>query len=144
MAMDIPPGFEPIGRLCTSPFLEQIGPLYFRRQDKNLVLGLRVGKTHTNARGTAHGGLLVTMADVALGYQLAFSQDPPIGATTANMSADFMGGANLGDWLEAHVETQQIGSRMAYANCYLTVGEKRIARVSAVFLRSGDLPKSGG
>ena len=143
--MEIPAGFEPLERLRTSPFLERVGPLFFKREGKNLVLGLRVDQTHANARGTAHGGLLLTMADVALGYQLAFSVDPPAGATTVNMSADFLGGARVGDWVEARVEAHQLGARMAFANAYLTVGDKRIARVSAVFARGDSpLPKRGG
>ena len=134
--MEIPNGFRPMAELRTSPFLDRVGPFYFRRRDRDLVLGLRVGEGHANARGTAHGGLLLTMADVALGYQLAFSQDPPVLATTVSMSADLIGGANVGDWLEASVDTQQLGSRMAFANAYLTAGERRVARVSAAFLRT--------
>jgi acyl-coenzyme A thioesterase 13 len=142
--MDIPNGFRPIGELRSSPFLDHVGPFYFRRQERNLTLGLRVGDDHANARGTAHGGLLLTMADVALGYQLAFSQEPPAGATTVSMSADFLGAAAVGEWLEAHVEMQQLGSRMAFANAYLTVGDKRVARVSGSFLRSESLPPRKG
>ena len=133
--MDIPNGFRPMGELRTSPFLDRIGPFYFRRQDHALTLGVRVGEIHANARGTAHGGLLLTLADVALGYQLAFSQDPPAAATTTSISADFLGAASLGDWVEAHVDMQQLGSRMAFANAYLSAGDKRVARVSATFLR---------
>ena len=132
--MDIPQGFRPMGELRTSPFLDRVGPFYFRRQERELTLGVRVGDIHTNARGTAHGGLLLTLADVALGYQLAFSQDPPAAATTVGISADFLGAASLGDWVEAHVDMQQLGSRMAFANAYLTAGDKRVARVSATFL----------
>jgi acyl-coenzyme A thioesterase 13 len=51
------------------------------------------------------------------------------------MSADFIGGAAVGDWLEAHVDEYQVGSRMAFANAYLMVGEKQVARMSGVFLR---------
>jgi acyl-coenzyme A thioesterase 13 len=143
--MDIPAGFQPMDQLRTSPFLDRVGPFFFQRQDRNLVLGVRVGETHANARGTAHGGLLLTMADVALGYQLAFSQDPPVAATTVSMSADFLGAASLGDWVEAHVEMQQLGARMAFANAYLAAGEKRVARVSASFLRGeGSLPPARG
>ena len=134
--MDIPADFEPLERLRTSPYLERVGPLYFKREGNTLVLALRVDKTHANARGSAHGGLLLTLADVALGYQLAFSVDPPAGATTVGMSADFLGGAQVGDWVEARVDTHQLGARMAFANAYLTVDGKRIARVSGVFLRA--------
>jgi acyl-coenzyme A thioesterase 13 len=131
-----PSGFEPIAGLRTSPFLDHVGPLFFRRTGPAVVLGLRVGPAHTNARGLAHGGLLLTMADVALGYQLAFSEEPPARLLTVSMSADFTGAARLGDWVEAHVDSQRLGARMAFANAYLTVRGERIARVSAVFSRA--------
>ena len=71
-----PPGFEPLFR--TSPFLETVGPLFYRRDpERGLVIGLRIAEKHANARGFAHGGLLVTLADIALGYQTAFGRDPP-------------------------------------------------------------------
>ncbi len=85
-----PPGFEPLFR--TSPFLETVGPLFYRRDpERGLVIGLRIAEKHANARGIAHGGLLVTLADIALGYQTAFGQDPPAGLITANLTADFAG-----------------------------------------------------
>jgi acyl-coenzyme A thioesterase 13 len=133
--MDVPAGFEPLTKLRTSPFLDHVGPFFYQWQEKRLVLGLRIAETHANARGTAHGGLLLTMADVGLGYHMAMSQDPPMRATTVSMSADFIGSAGIGDWLEAHVEINQLGARLAFANAYLMVGEKRVARVSGVFLR---------
>jgi acyl-coenzyme A thioesterase PaaI-like protein len=102
--MDVPKNFRPIAELRTSPFLDRVGPLFFEWRGKKLVLGLRIDPSHANARGTAHGGLLLTLADVALGYQMALSQEPPIRATTISMSADFIGGAAVGDWLEAHVD----------------------------------------
>jgi uncharacterized protein (TIGR00369 family) len=142
--MNIPENFRPITELRTSPFLERIGPLFFEWRGKKLVLGLRVDETHTNARGTAHGGLLFALGDVALGYQIALSQDPPIRATTVSVSADFVGAAAVGDWLEAHVDDFQLGSRLAFAHAYLRVGEKQMARVSGVFLRLGEVKASGG
>ena len=129
-----PPGFEPLFR--TSPFLETLGPFLFRRIGNGFVLGLRVAEKHTNARGTAHGGLLLTLSDIALGYTAAFSEEPPLSLTTANICADFAGHAKIGDWVEAHVDIQKIGHRLVFANAYLVVGAERIARASAVFARN--------
>jgi acyl-coenzyme A thioesterase 13 len=96
MQSDPPPDFEPLFR--TSPFLETIGPLFYRRDPElGLVIGLRVLPKHANARGIAHGGLLVTLADIALGYQTAFGQEPPAGLITANLTADFAGVAKIGE-----------------------------------------------
>ena len=135
--MDLPPNFKPLFR--TSPVLDLIGPLFCRGEGKGLVIGLRAERKHCNARGTVHGGILATLADVALGYVMAFSSDPPTRLVTANLSLDFAGAANAWDWLEAHVDILKQGSRLSFANCYITVGEQRVVRASAVFLVTGQL-----
>ena len=132
----VPEGFEPLGR--TSPLLELLGPFYSRGAGTSLVLGLRVAKKHTNARGFAHGGVLLTLADVALGYAAEGSVDPAARLITASISADFAGSAKLGDWVEARVDVQRVGGRMAFANTYLYIGERRVVRASAVFARTGE------
>jgi acyl-coenzyme A thioesterase 13 len=133
----VPPGFKPLGR--RSPVIEMIGPLYSRGEGASLVLGLRAERKHCNTRGTVHGGILATLADIAIGYSLAFSTEPPTAAVTANLSLDFVGAAKEGDWLETQVDFQKLGSRLAFGNCYITVGESRIVRASAVFLVAGTL-----
>lgn len=138
MQSDPPPGFEPLFR--TSPFLGTVGPLFYRRDpERGLVIGLRIAEKHANARGMAHGGLLVTLADIALGYRTAFGEDPPAGLITANLTADFAGAAQVGDWVEAHVDVQKVGSRLAFANAFLVVDGERIVRASAVFTRAAPL-----
>lgn len=104
-----------------------------------MTVGLRAQEKHCNARGGVHGGILATLADVTLGYAMAFATHPPSNLITANLSLDFAGGAALGDWLEASVDIQKQGSRLAFANCYITVNEQRIVRASAVFLVAGQL-----
>jgi acyl-coenzyme A thioesterase 13 len=135
--VDVPHGFGPLFR--TSPVLDLIGPLYSRGEGKDLVVGLRVEAKHCNARGTVHGGMLATLADVALGYTMAFASTPPVGLVTASLTLDFVGTARIGDWLETHVDILKQGSRLAFANCYVAVGEQRIVRASAVFLVAGQL-----
>ncbi len=135
--MDIPPEFRPLFR--KSPVLDLIGPLYCRGEGVDLIIGLRVEAKHCNARGTVHGGILATLADVALGYTMAFSSTPPAELITANLTLDFAGTAKIGDWLEARIDVQKRGSRLAFANCYIAVNEQRIVRASAVFLVAGQL-----
>ena len=136
----VPEGYAPLFR--TSPFLDAVGPFYFRRDGERLIIGLRILEKHANARGVAHGGLLMTLADIALGYNTAYQEDPPASLVTASLSGDFAGAAKIGDWVEAHVDVQKIGRRLAFANAYLTVDGERILRASAVFARSA--AKSAG
>lgn len=128
---DIPEGYEPLD--FPSPFLQFIGPVYIRRGAQGPCFGLRVKKRHTNARGTVHGGLLMTLADIALGYAMAFSQDPPLPVITANITADFASAPHLGDWLEAKVEISRADQGMGFANAFICVGQKRVMRASGVF-----------
>jgi acyl-coenzyme A thioesterase 13 len=133
-APDIPAGFVPLFR--TSPFLETLGPFFYRRRDSSFVIGLRIESKHANAKGSAHGGLILTLAVIALGYTAAASSDPPLALTTINVAADFAGQAQVGDWLEAQADIQKIGRRLVFANAYLIVGLERIARGSAIFARA--------
>ncbi len=130
-ATGIPEGFKALNR--GGPFLAQLGPLYLKQDGGRLIIGLRIEERHTNIRGIAHGGMLVTLADSALGIALSHSCTPPQPMVTVNLSTDFVESAHPGDWVEAHVDIQRVGRRLAYANCYLHVGERRILRASGVF-----------
>ena len=135
--MTRPAGFEPLFR--TSPFTDLIGPLYSRGKRQDLEIGMHVEEKHCNGRGTVHGGILATLADIALGYTMAFSTDPPTGLVTSNLTLDFAGTARLGDWLRTSVDIQKQGKRLSFANCYIYSGDERIVRASAVFLVTGSL-----
>ena len=57
MSMSDPPaGFRPHDR--SSPLTEPWEPLFSRKADNAVILGLRAGKAHTNSRGFVHGGLI--------------------------------------------------------------------------------------
>lgn len=127
----VPEGFEPIFR--TSPFLDLLGPIFNKRAARGLVVGMRAEEKHCNARNLVHGGVFSCLADVALGYNVAFLGDKLTRVVTANLSVDYAGSAQLGDWIEAETEVQKVGKTMAFANCYFVVAGKRIVRASAIF-----------
>ena len=104
------------------------------------VVGLRILPHHANGRGGAHGGLLMTLCDIALGYRTTRSTHPNPMLTTASITSDFAGATKVGDWVEAHVDVHKVGARLAFANCYLLRDGERIVRASGVFARSGDRP----
>lgn len=49
------------------------------------------------------------------------------------MSVGYAGTAKIGDRVEGTADVQRVGRPLAFANCYLTVGERRILRISAIF-----------
>lgn len=127
---DLPEGYVPFGH--SGPFLNAAGPLFERVDGDALLLGLRIEERHCNRRGLAHGGLLVTLADVVLGYNLMRNSGRS-GAFTVNLTTDFAGSARLGDWVEARVDVQKAKGSVIFANCYISVGERRIVRASGIF-----------
>ena len=128
---EIPDGFEPLFR--SSPFLDLLGPLYNKRLGKELVIGFRASTKHCNARGLVHGGVLSSLADIALGYSAVLSGEEPVPMVTASLTIDYAGAAKEGEWIEIESDVQKVGRSMAFANCYFLVGSKRIARASCVF-----------
>ncbi len=127
----IPDGFEHLDR--GSPFIALLGPIFHKMIDGRHVIGIRIESRHTNIKGIAHGGMLVTIADSALGIALSLETGGKRPMVTANLSTDFLDAAHPGDWVEAHVDIQRIGARLAFASCHLTVDGKRILRASGVF-----------
>lgn len=132
---EIPAGFEPLIR--TSPYLELLGPIFNKRVGKDLVIGFRAAPKHCNARGLVHGGVFSSLADIALGYSAALSGETPVPMLTASLTIDYAGAAREGEWVEIESDVQKVGRSVAFANCYFRVGDKRIARASAVFSVQG-------
>jgi len=83
-ATETPEGFVPLFR--TSPFFGALGPFFYRPTKSGFVIGLRIAAKHANARGSAHGGFLLTLADIALGHTASASSDPPLALTTVNIA----------------------------------------------------------
>jgi acyl-coenzyme A thioesterase 13 len=127
-----PDGYELWPR--SSPFLDLIGPLYMKVVDGTLSLGVRVDERHINRRGFAHGGFIATLADMILGYSLAFGRADAAPMVTTHLSLDFAGSAKLGDWVECLADVQKVGRSTGFVSTYLRVGERRIVRASGVFV----------
>jgi hypothetical protein len=67
--------------------------------DATFALGLRIEERHCNGRGVAHGGLLVTLADLILGYACV-REASGLSFVTVGLTTDFAGSAAVGDWVE--------------------------------------------
>ena len=139
---DVPEGYAPLE--FGGPYFRALGPMHGRRQaDGGLIVALRIAESHLNIQGFTHGGMLTTLADGALGLNIAIARGRRGAQVTVSLTADFLSSARLGDWLEAHVTITRLGQRLAYANCDLKVGTRHVLRASAVFAFV-DRPLPGG
>lgn len=124
----IPPGFEPW--VPASPFMQGLtamGPLYV----SGPVIALRVTEAHTNMHAIAHGGMLASLADCALGHALTQISGRP--SVTVQMSIEYLRAVQPGQWLQARVQVEKQGRSLAHASCLLQVGDNIYVKANAVF-----------
>ncbi len=128
--MPAPPDFEP---LDPSPFADRVGPLYLNARGPLPIVGVAVEAQHLNRGGRVHGGLLMTLADIAL--SAAVRSSLPKGATmwTADLHIAFLQGVSGGEWIEALPSIDRMGRSLVHASCLLKAGEQELAKVLATF-----------
>jgi uncharacterized protein (TIGR00369 family) len=109
--------------------IASLGDVYLRESDGTMAL--TVTDEHSNLHGIAHGGLLATLADCALGSFVARQSGRSV--VTVQMSLDYMNAVRAGDWLEAHVQIDKQGRRLIYGSVRLKSGDRVMLKASAVF-----------
>ena len=129
----IPAGFEPHFR--KSPLTDPWEPLYSKRTDKAVHMGLRLARRHTNSRGLIHGGLIAALSDNAMGYSCAQAMgwDKSKSLLTINLAVDFIGTAKIGQWLAIETEVIRTGSTICFAQSLIKADDVVIARANGTF-----------
>jgi len=128
---DIPDGFARHDR--PSPLTEPWEPIYSKRTDKAVIIGLRLALPHTNSRGLAHGGLISALADNAMGASCGHVLGGGTRLLTASLTVDFIGSATIGQWLQVAPEVIKTGRTLCFAQCLVTADGIICARASATF-----------
>ncbi|MGA7809007.1 PaaI family thioesterase [Bradyrhizobium sp.] len=128
---DIPDGFEPHFR--NSPFTDPWEPLYSKKTEKAVIMGLRLARPHTNARGLIHGGLIASLADNAMGYSCAQAMGWASSLVTISLAVDFAGSAAIGQWLAVESDVIRTGSTICFAQCLIKADDAVIARGNGTF-----------
>jgi uncharacterized protein (TIGR00369 family) len=127
----IPDGFERHFR--QSPLTDPWEPLYSKKTEKAVIMGLRLARPHTNARGLIHGGLIAALADNAMGYSCAHAMGWASSLVTISLAIDFVGSAEIGQWLSVESEVIRTGSTICFAQSLIKADEAVIARASGTF-----------
>jgi uncharacterized protein (TIGR00369 family) len=125
----IPAGFV---ELPMTNFVEINGPLYGRWRDGRFTLGLRVERRHCNPLDICHGGMLMTLADMALALGANIQADLKRFAPTVRLEGDFLEPARIGDWVEGNAEVLRVTRNLVFVQGRLTAGGRPIMRASAI------------
>jgi uncharacterized protein (TIGR00369 family) len=126
-----PEGFAP--HFKTSPVTAPWEPLYSRRGERSVEIGLWLREAHCNSRGFVHGGVIAALADNAMGLSCAACQPGAKGALTVSLNVDYVATAKLGQWLRIDPRVIKAGGTLGFADALITADGETIARASATF-----------
>lgn len=132
-----PEGYEPLAR--KSPITDPWQPIYARALSDAMHLGLWTQEAHCNARGFVHGGLYCALADNSMGYsvhQLIQSKEFEAGGrggVTVGLTLDYLGSAQVGQWLAFESKVLKLGKKLAFTECHIHADGELVARANATF-----------
>jgi uncharacterized protein (TIGR00369 family) len=107
-------------------FVRLIGPVWQRRTDGRVAYGLAVTEKHGNRVGIAHGGVLTTMLDTALGLNAAEEQGGQRQATTT-LDTQFLAPVRCGEFMVVETEVLARTKTVLFVHGRLSVGSRLCA-----------------
>jgi uncharacterized protein (TIGR00369 family) len=131
---DVPVGaYEPFQ---SSPFIDLVGSMWVGRGDGAPWLRLCVEASHGNKSGLAHGGVLMTFADVVLAQGIRAFVGEPLRLATVGLTVDFVRPVAIGAWVDGRAEVQRGSGRTVFANCFLMSEAHPVVRASGIYVVS--------
>lgn len=128
---DVPSGFERFDG--DAGFIDLVGPVFVRPDGDARRFGIRIEERHRNASGFAHGGMLATLVDFALGRAIEDDADDDQKRVTVSLTTDYLRPVEVGAWVEVHTDVERLGGTLAFADCSLKVDDTEVVRARAVF-----------
>lgn len=139
---NIPDGFVLFSK--DQSFNDAISPVYLKVDDKGPTVGLRLEKQHCNFVGFCHGGVMMTLMDIALSSAVCYALGKYTSTPTVNISFDFMAGAKEGDWLYGDIQSVKLTRTMGFASAMIEGPNGSVARASACFKLPRDIDSAPG
>ena len=116
------------------PFEMHCGPFFWRRlEDGQHHFVMQADARHCNRQGIVHGGLMMTMIDLALAATA--KQVLTDRYVTISLNSEFIAAGNYGEIIEAKCELVRRTRSLAFVRGSVFVGERVLLTASAVFKR---------
>jgi uncharacterized protein (TIGR00369 family) len=115
-------------------FGELAGPIW---RNGDARFGIVVEAKHLNFAAIVHGGMLMTLADQAMGMTaLRATGNKPHATIELNMQ--FVGGVRLGEFVEAQCEIVRLTRAIIFMQCKLVVGTRAVANATGIWKIRGE------
>jgi uncharacterized protein (TIGR00369 family) len=127
--------FEEIERRFAASRVHQgFGMVLDRVEEGRVDVGLELGPDHLNLQGTAHGGVLATLADTAMGIAYRTVLEPRMIHLTSSLQIAFLTAGRPGRIVASGVVVKR-GRRFGYAEADVRDAKGTLlARATATFV----------
>ncbi len=139
------PDSPSIAEFRRGPLLDLLGFRLTVEAPGRVTVAYTVGPDHLRTAGIAHGGIIATLMDTALGFASASRAPEGLDVVTAQINVNFIRPAWMGERLEARGEVRHWGRKTAVASGEIrTESGALVATGSAtlVYLPKADLARS--
>ena len=113
-------------------FMQFAGPAWRRRESEKLQLALMTGGQHANRNGVVHGGVLLALADHALGM-ISLDRTGHFGQATISLNVQFVSPAAIGDFIEVDAEVIRQTRSIVFLRGTLRVGPRVVATADGIW-----------
>jgi uncharacterized protein (TIGR00369 family) len=114
------------------PFENHIGPFFWRQLDTGAHhFILQAEAQHCNCHGILHGGLMMTMIDLAMVVASKENQDDQ--SVTVSMATEFTAAGRAGELIEATGELVRRANSLVFVRGQIHVGDRVLLNASAVY-----------
>jgi acyl-coenzyme A thioesterase 13 len=125
----LPEGYKELD--ITQPHVEKLGPGYYKKdQDGQFTFAFYVKPENCNKSGSAHGGMLMAIADYTLASTIMEGPRSPV--ATISFHSEFIAPAMIGDLLEIKANRTKVGSSLGFSEGNIKVGNKIIMNFGGV------------
>ena len=126
----LPPGAENIAR---GGYNLDAGPVWRLPPEGDVRrFALVVAEKHMNGSRSLHGGVLMTLADIAMS-QTARAASGARSCSTVALTCDFVGPGKLGDVIEARVHVTHQTRTMIFLSAELVCGDRPVAAATGLW-----------
>lgn len=131
------PAFDPLTQAWElfedHGFIDHVGPLYVRRGENGLrSFGFIAAPRHANLVGVVHGGMLMTLADRALGVA-AWDAAGGKPSVTVQFDMQFLSAVKMGEFAFMAPEVARATRSLVFMRGTLKVGERAAASANGLW-----------
>jgi len=128
--IDVPERFVDLE--ISEGFAAHIGPLYWKLEKNSCEIGFRVLEHHLNPGRICHGGLMMSVADMAVGFAVTWERQLRCFSPSINNSYDFISPGYLGDWMQTELEVIQTTKRIGFVRRLLNGSGGTVMRFNGI------------